>query len=106
LPTTRAELSTLALPLSLETLIQELVAANFRDDDIVRAFYQAFIEHDGSIDVRTKALEKMQAIVGSTPLIQELVSRILRVLNMLYNERYEDPMARSDIPAFLRNLAD
>jgi len=107
LPTTRVELSTLALPRPLETLIQELVAANIGDDDIVRAFYQAFMEHDGSIDVKEKMLEKMRAIVGSKPPVQEIVSRILEVLNALYNERYQGPMKDSyAIPAFLRNQAD
>ena len=107
LPTTRVELSTLALPRPLETLIQELVTANFRDDDIVRAFYQAFIEHDGSVDIKEKLLEKMQSIVGSTPPVEELVSRILEVLNTLYNERFQGAMKDSfDIPAFLRKQAD
>jgi len=107
LPTTCAELSTLALPEPLEALIKELGAANYSDDDIVRAFYRAFIEHDGSVDINEKFLKKMHAIVGSKPLVQELVSRILKVLNTLCNERYQGlPADRYDIPAFLRKQAD
>lgn len=107
LPTTRVELSRLALPEPLEILIKELGAANYTDDDIVRAFYRAFIEHDGSVDINEKFLKKMHAIVGTLPLIPELVSRILKVLNTLYNERYQGlPADRYDIPAFLRKQAD
>lgn len=107
LPTSRIELNTLALPEPMETLLKELAAANYSDDDIVRAFYRAFIEHDGSIDINEKFLKKMHAIVGSKPLVQELVSRILKVLNTLCNERSQGlPADRYDIPAFLRKQAD
>lgn len=107
LPTTRVELSRLALPEPLEALIKELGAANYSDDDIVRAFYRAFIEHDGSVDINEKFIKKMHAIVGSKPLVQELVFRILKVLNTLFNERYQGlPADRYDIPAFLRKQAD
>lgn len=107
LPTTRQELSTLALPEPLETLLRELAAANYSDDDIVRAFYRAFIEHDGSVDVSEKFIKKMHAIVGNHPLIPELVSRILKALNTLWNERLQGyGENRYDIPAFLRHQAD
>lgn len=107
LPTTRKELYTLALPEPLESLLNELVAANYSDDDIVRAFYRAFIEHDGSVDVSDKHLKKMHAIVGSQPLVEELVSRILKVLNTLIHECYQGSHDdRYDIPAFLRRQAD
>lgn len=107
LPTTRIELSSLALPEPMETLLNELAAANYSDEDIVHAFYRAIIEHDGSVDINEKFLKKMHAIVGTQPLIPELVSRILKVLNTLFNERYQDlPADRYDIPAFLRKQAD
>lgn len=107
LPTTRIELSTFALPAPLDTLLKELATANYSDDDIVRAFYRAIIEHDGSVDVSEKILKKMHAIVGNHPLIPELVSRILKVLNALWNERWQGSGTdRYDIPAFLRNQAD
>lgn len=107
LPTTREALSTLALPAPLENLLNELAAENYSDDDIVRAFYRAFIEHDGSLNIKDKFLKKMDAIVGSTPIIPELVSRILKMLNTLCNERMQGLGAdRYDIPAFLRKHAD
>ncbi len=107
LPTTRIELSNLALPEPMETLLRELAAANYGDDDIVRAFYRAFIEHDGSVDVSEKFIKKMQAIVGSEPLVPELVSRILNLLNRLWNERWQGTGGdRYDIPSFLRKQAD
>ena len=107
LPTTWRLLLTLALPEPLEKLLKELALANYSDDDIVRAFYRAFIEHDGSVDVSEKHLKKMHAIVGSQPLVEELVSRILVVLNTLFNERYQGSHdGRYDIPAFLRRQAD
>ena len=107
LPTTWVTLHTLALPDPLEKLLKELAAANYSEDDIIRAFYRAFIEHDGSVDVSEKYLKKMHAIVGSTPLVEELVSRILKVLNMLCNEQQQSfPDDRYDIPAFLRKQAD
>jgi len=107
LPTTLSELFTLALPESLESLLKDLATANYSDDDIVRAFYRAFIEHDGSVDVSEKHLKKMQAIVGSKPLVEELVSRILKALNTLFNERCQGlPADRYNIPAFLRRQAD
>lgn len=107
LPTTWRLLLSLSLPEPLEKLLKELALANYSDDDIVRAFYRAFIEHDGSVDVAEKHLKKMHAIVGEKPLIEELVSRILKVLNMLFNERYQGSYDdRYDIPAFLRRQAD
>lgn len=107
LPTTWRLLLSLALPETLEKLLKELALANYSDDDIVRAFYRAFIEHDGSVDVSEKHLRKMHAIVGEKPLIEELVSRILKVLNTLYNEQQQGSLGdRYDIPAFLRRHAD
>lgn len=107
LPTTWRLLFSLALPAPLEKLLKELAAANYSDDDIVRAFYRAFIEHDGSVDVAEKHLKKMHAIVGSQPLMEELVSRILAVLNTLFNEQQQGSLDnRYDIPAFLRKHAD
>ena len=106
LPTTWVALHTLALPDPLEKILKELAAANYSEDDIVRAFYRAFIEHDGSVDVSEKYLKKMHAIVGLQPLVEELVSRILKVLNMLCNEQQSFPDDRYDIPAFLRKQAD
>lgn len=107
LPTTWVTLHTLALPDPLEKLLKELAAANYSEDDIVRAFYRAFIEHDGSVDISEKYLEKMHAIVGLRPLVEELVSQILKVLNMLCNEQQQSfPDDRYDIPAFLRKQAD
>lgn len=107
LPTTWRLLLSLSLPEPLEKLLKELALANYSDDDIVRAFYRAFIEHDGSVDVAEKHLKKMHAIVGDKPLIEELVSRILKVLNTLFNERYQGSYDdRYDIPAFLRKHAD
>lgn len=107
LPTTLGGFIKLALPEPLETLLKELASANYSDDDILRAFYRAFIEHDGSPDVSAKTLKKMHAIVGNKPLIPELVSRILNILNTLWNERSQGSWTdRYDIPAFLRKQAD
>lgn len=107
LPTTWLTLHTLALPDPLEKLLKELAAANYSEDDIVRAFYRAFIEHDGSVDISEKYLKKMHTIVGSRPLVEELVSRILQVLNRLCAEQQQSfPDDRYDIPAFLRKQAD
>lgn len=107
LPTTRILLATLALPKPLETLLNELAAANYSDDDIVRAFYQALIEHDGSVEFNEKSLRKIKAIVGESPLIPGLVSLILNVLNTLWRDRSDASLAaRYDIPAFLRKHAD
>lgn len=107
LPTTWLTLFSLALPEILEKLLKELASANYSEDVIVRAFYQAFIEHDGSVDIAEKHLKKMRAIVGSQPLPEEVAARILTVLNTLFNECQQgctDP--RYDIPAFLRRQAD
>lgn len=107
LPTTRMGLNSLSLPEPLGTLLNGLAEANYSDEDITRAFYRALIEHDGSIDIDEKFLKKMHAIVGSKPLAEELVSRILAVLNLLYCERYQDLSAgRYDIPKFLRKYVD
>lgn len=107
LPTTWLTLFSLALPELLEKLLKELAAANYSEDVIVRAFYRAFIEHDGSVDIAEKHLKKMHAIVGSQPLPEEVVARILDVLNTLFNERQQGCLdERYDIPAFLRRQAD
>lgn len=107
LPISCSELRALALPQALDTLLKELAAANYSDDDIVRAFYRAFIEHDGSIAIDEKLLKKMDAIVGSSSLHPELVSRIRMELNTLWNEREQGLVAdRYDIPVFLRKQTD
>lgn len=107
LPTTGPLLCSLALPEPLEMLLKELAAANYSDDAIVRAFYRAFIEHDGSAVVAEKILKKMQAIVGSQPLVEDLVLRILFVLNTLFNEQQQVSLNNNcGIPAFLRRQAD
>lgn len=109
LPTTFLGLHKLALPKPLESLLKEFASANYSEDDIVRAFYQALIEHDGSVDINEKFLNKMHAIVASQTLNHELVSRILETLNTLWNERFQGlklPADRYDIPAFLRKQAD
>lgn len=107
LPTTWLTLFSLAIPELLEKLLKELAAANYHEDVIIRAFYRAFIEHDGSVDIAEKHLKKMHAIVGSQPLPEEVVARILKVLNTLFNERQQGCLdERYDIPAFLRRQAD
>lgn len=107
LPTTWLTLFSLALPEPLEKLLKELASANYSEDDIVRAFYRAFIEHDGSVDIAEKHLKKMHAIVGSQALPEEIVARILMVLNTLFNEHQQSCTdSRYDIPAFLRRQAD
>ena len=108
LPTTRVGLFiALALPAPLDRLLDELAAAKYSDDNIVRAFYQALIEHEGNVDLNAKALKKMRSIIGNASPDTELVSQILKVLNTLWEGRWQSSGAdRYDIPRFLRNQAD
>lgn len=107
LPISRIALATLVLPAPLEALLNQFAAANYRDDDIVRAFYQALIEHEGHVDLSGKCLDKMRALVGNDRPLSELVSLLLGVLNRLWQERGEASAAgRYDLPAFLRRYAD
>lgn len=106
LPTRVTDLQRLALPEPLETILDELLAAGYGDEEIVRAFYRAFLEHDGSVDVDEKLLKKMQSIVGDQSPDASLVSRILTVLNSLFQNRSQSGVSRVDVPPFLRRQAD
>lgn len=106
LPTRVTDLRRLALPEPLETILDELLAAGYGDEQVVRAFYRAFLEHDGSVDVDEKFLKKMQSIVGDQSPDSSLVSRILALLNSLFQNRSQTGVSLMDVPPFLRRQAD
>lgn len=107
LPKTRSALTNLPLPDPLAEVIQEFAASSYNDDEIVSAFYRALIDHDGNDNIHEKALKKIRAILEGMPLNQELVNRLLDVLNSLWKKCPQRVVeARNDIPAFLRKQAD
>ncbi len=108
LPTTRAELLVaLALPAPLDRLLDKFAAAKYSEEDIVRAFYQALIEHEGGVDLNSKTLKKIHSIIGDVLPNTDLVSQILVLLNTLWEKRWQSSgPVRYDIPAFLREQAD
>ena len=109
LPMTKKRLKGISLPAAIAELLDELVAQRVAEEEIVRAFYQAVLEHDGKSGLSSKFVQKAEAIIGQQPIDSELVSRFLKVLNELWAARdagWSSGLERYDIPAFLRKQAD
>lgn len=109
LPTTKNGLKDIPLPDEIESLLDELVAQRFAENEIIRAFYLAILKHDGKKYLSRKFVQKAEAIIGKLAIDSELVNRFLKILNKLWNARgvgLNSGIDRYDIPAFLRKRAD
>ncbi len=114
LPKTCSDLKKLALQPALRNLIDRLLA-DHSDAEVLAAFYQALLDHDGSDQLESGTIGEISRLIASTRPDHALVGLLLDCLNVLYR-RYRGSIAvealansgvdRYDIPSFLRKQAD
>lgn len=104
LPKSISGLKGIPLPDALEELLEELQMSN-AENEVVLAFYQALLEHEGRHQFDSRFVLKVKAIIGTSTPDRVMVSRWTECLERLYEDRHLGS-ERYDIPAFLRNQAD
>lgn len=106
LPKTLSGLKGIPLPEQLADLL-EMLRDSHPEEEIVLAFYQALLEHDGKGQFDSKFQQKAEGIISSRSPNFEIVEEIVKCLNKLRNDQgFLSSEGRYEIPAFLRKQAD
>jgi Ca-activated chloride channel family protein len=106
LPKDFSGLKGIPLPDKLGELL-DLLLDSHTENEIVLAFYQALLEHDGKGQFDSKFKLKAEGIIGNSSPNVEIVEGIVKCLNELRNvQGFMSGVDRYDIPAFLRKQAD
>jgi len=108
LPKTKKGLARLEPPQELKILFDDLASEAYPEKEIIRALYQALIEHDGLERLGAPLVAKAKAFIGSSAR-EDVVTRFRVLLNRLWANRGLAPSPlfdRYDVPAFLKRQPD
>ena len=114
LPKTCSDLKKLAPPPALGNLLDRLLA-DHSDTEVLAAFYQALLDHDGNGQLDSATAQEMIKLIGNIHPDHALVGLLVDCLNVLYRDTQRcttisalrnSGVDRYEIPAFLRKQAD
>lgn len=109
LPRTKADLLKLDPPAGIVQLLDALLAEGHSEADIINAFLQALVEHNGATLLSDDFIAKVNAASSNQSVDRERVADFRLLLNDLWTEHgsmTSMPDGRYDTPAFHRKASD